>query len=451
MMKRATIPTVVLALVVVGLVARSGAGMATGGNSITSPDTDGWVGQWPSLALDALGNPVVSYYDAGDDDLKVLHCSNPNCTSGNSITSPDTGGDVGTYTSLALDASGNPVVSYYDASNDDLKVLHCSNPNCTSGNSITSPDTAGNVGRFTSLVLDTTGDPVVSYLDDTNDDLKVLHCDDPKCEGDEGGNTTSPDTGGNVGWYTSLALDASGNPVVGYSGNGELKVLHCGDPDCTSGNSISSLGTSFGWTSLALDALGNPVVSYWGYNDLKVLRCGNANCTTGNSITSPDAHWVGMCTSLALDASGNPVVSYGGAWFTGGMEPETRLKVLHCGDPNCAAGNSITRADKATDVAWYNTSLALDALGNPVVSYQDATNDDLKVLHCIDPNCLGVAPVGGIAAELPEVAGRSAEGAGAEAGGSGWSAGTYAAVAGGVAAMLALAAGAWYARRRWVR
>jgi len=59
--------------------------------------------------------------------------------------------------------------------------------------------------------------------------------------------------------------------------------------------------------------------------------------------------------------------------------------------------------------------------------------------------------VGGIA-ELPDFAGASADEARAPAGGSGWSAAAYAALAGGVATVvLTLGAGAWYARRRWLR
>ena len=96
---------------------------------------------------------VVSYYDGlPNRDLKVLHCNDVNCSGlDESITTPDSDGNVGRATSLALDANGYPVVSYSDVANRDLKVLHCNDPNCDGiGESITSPDGGFDVGRWTS-------------------------------------------------------------------------------------------------------------------------------------------------------------------------------------------------------------------------------------------------------------------------------------------------------------
>lgn len=224
---------------VLGVVIGPGPTSATAGNSITSPDSEGNVGEWPSLTFDNNGYPVVSYYDRTNGDLKVLHCGDPNCTSGHSITAPDTEGDAGECTSLALDASGYPVVAYRENGPDgDLKVLHCGDADCTSGNSVNSVDTGGSVGWHNSLVLDSNYYPVVSYYDRTSQNLKVLHCGDADCT--SGNSIASVDTTGYVvGWppQTSLALDASGNPVVSYydETNGDLKLLRCGDPNCLTG------------------------------------------------------------------------------------------------------------------------------------------------------------------------------------------------------------------------
>ncbi len=383
----------VVALAVLAALLWPKAGSAFGDQSITSPDTEGAVGTNSSLLLDASGYPVVSYYDTTNGDLKVLHCNDAGCSGGDeSIVSPETGGNVGQYTSLALDGSGYPVVSHYDATNANLGVLHCNDADCSGGDESSAyPDVSGVVGRYTSLELDNAGNPVVSYHDDTNGDLKVLHCNDANCSGGDE-SISSPDTGGVVGRYTSLALDSDGNPVVSYydDTNGDLKLLHCNDPDCLGGDeSITSPdtgGTVGEYTSLVLDGSGYPAVSYYdGTNvDLKLLHCNDPNCAGGDeNITSPDTDgYVGFYTSLALDAHGNPVVSYSDL-------SDYDLKVLHCNDSNCSGGGDSTTSPDTGGSVGQHTSLALDDSGHPVVSYYDASSADLKVLHCGDADCAG--------------------------------------------------------------
>ncbi len=132
------------------------------------------MGDFSSLAIGTDGLPVVSYRDGTTGDLKVLHCGDASCVAGNVTTPVDTSADpLGYDTSIAIGADGFPVVSYFDGATNDLKVLHCGNAACTSGNQAAALDTPGNVGRHTSIALGADGLPVVSYNDASSGDLKL--------------------------------------------------------------------------------------------------------------------------------------------------------------------------------------------------------------------------------------------------------------------------------------
>ncbi|MCB0080703.1 MAG: hypothetical protein KDE47_07235, partial [Caldilineaceae bacterium] len=287
---------------------------------IVTVDTDNVCAQL-SLALDAAGNPVISYLDAVNEDLKLLRCNDHRC-SGNdeSIQIVDSLDNVGWHSSLGLDAADNPVISYVDRSNLALKLVHCNDHSC-SGNdeSIQTLDRAGFVGEFASLRLDRAGYPVISYADTTNGDLKLIHCNDPNCSGDDE-SIQRIDSEGTVGAYSSLQLDANGYPVISYfdQTNFDLKLAHCNDVNCAGNDesiqTVDSTDEVGAFTSLILDQAGHPVISFYDTTNsaLKLAHCNDTDCRGNDeSIQTVDSSGaVGGHSSLALNAAGHPIISY---------------------------------------------------------------------------------------------------------------------------------------------
>ena len=68
-------------------------------------------------ALDSDGDPRISYYDITNTDLKYAAWDG----AGWAVTTVDSSGDVGYYTTLALDSAGRPRISYYDLTHGDQK------------------------------------------------------------------------------------------------------------------------------------------------------------------------------------------------------------------------------------------------------------------------------------------------------------------------------------------
>lgn len=254
-----------------------------GTSTLTTVDSTGSTGTYSSIAVGTDGFPVVSYHDLSNLDLKVAKCTNAACTGSATITTLDSTGTVGTYTSIAIGADGIPVISYYDVTNADLKVAKCANAACAGSATVTTIDSVGNVGWYTSIAIGSDAIPVVSYYDLSNGDLKVAKCINAACTGSA--TITTVDSAGTVGGVTSIAIGVEGNPVISYfdSANSALKIAKCANAACTGSAAISTLdsvglvGTE---TSIAIGVDGFPVVSYSDDTnfDLKVLKCSNAAC-----------------------------------------------------------------------------------------------------------------------------------------------------------------------------
>ena len=364
--------------------------------TITTVDSTGNAGVDSSLALDGSGNPRISYYRVDTGDLKYAWCDVNCANTGNwGAEAVDSAGDVGEYTSLALDAGGNPRISYYAFATGSLKYAWCDsgceNPGNWTNLAVAS---SSNMDGDTSLVLDGSGNPRISSHDSVNNNLQYTWC-DTACDNPGNWNSIAAASAGDVGLYTSLALDSSDNPRVSYYkyDTDDLNYAWC-DTGCDNPlnwNSITVAGTdNVGlYTSLALNSSNNPRISYQDGTslDLYYTWC-DAGCNDpGNwdRVAVDSLGTVGAHTSLALNSSGNPRISYYGndtlkyAWCDAGAG---------CNDP----GNWNTETvDSTADTVGEYTSLKLDSNDMPHISYYDLTNETLKYAYAADSDNDGIS------------------------------------------------------------
>jgi hypothetical protein len=190
--------------------------------------TKGAVGRYNSLQLDDAGWPHIAYYDSGYGDLMYAYKN----ASGWHFETVDSVGNVGGYASLALDELGQPNISYCQlstGSSTQCEKLKYAIKLSGEWHNQTIDQAGGptdKVGAYSSLAVE--GGPNyedmsqhISYYDATNDDLKYCWGTGAfwACE--------VVDSVGDVGRYGSLALAGSHPRIVymNYLGdtNGELK------------------------------------------------------------------------------------------------------------------------------------------------------------------------------------------------------------------------------------
>ena len=149
-----------------------------------------------SLALDGSGRPYISYGVLGWG-LKYASRSE----TGWQIEKVDNWGD--SYTSLALDEVAQPHISYYFGA---LKYAWYDGTDWH----IEGVDGGRYDGMYTSLALDGTGRPHISYYQPMDYNLKYAWHDGAVWQ------VETVESDGEVGEYTSLSMDGSVRPLLGY-------------------------------------------------------------------------------------------------------------------------------------------------------------------------------------------------------------------------------------------
>ena len=230
-------------------------------------------------------------------------------------------------------------------------------------------ETAGDVGRYSSIAFAPDGDPAISYGSNAdNGTLKFARLD---------GTVWSIESvqAGDSGADTSLAFGPDGHPAISYYYQGAGTTIgglgfarYNGSTwDISLVDTATSVGQS---SSLAFGPDGHPAISYFDeFNkDLKFARYNG----TAWVLTTVDAtNFVGNHTSLKFSPDGQPAISY----------QEYEVLPSYTGKLKFASfdGTDWSISILDTTNSGYHTSLAFDRDGEPAISCLNLSAQDVRV------------------------------------------------------------------------
>jgi hypothetical protein len=221
----------------------------------------------------------------------------------NTISVIDSEGDVGRYSSLGLDSLGSVHISYMDNSSGQRKLKYATN---STGNWIVETvDETDDVGSYTSLAIDSNNKVHISYYDSTNSNLKYAT--------NSTGNwiCSTIDSAEYVGRDSSIAVDSEDKVHISYLDFTNFNRLKYATNSTGSweDETIDTINNVWDYTSLAIDSSDDIYIAYLLHDVNNPLQYAT-NSTGSWEIETIDTNAGDGKISLKIDQLDNIHISY---------------------------------------------------------------------------------------------------------------------------------------------
>ena len=264
-------------------------------------------GEYSSIAVDSSGIAHVGYIDA--NSLELRHWRYNAGVGSIQVIDSETGlGGMNFFNSIQVDAAANPRISYFQWRAPDGSITGRLKYATLGGTAWSTGfvDTSAGRGKYNSLALDASGNPQIAYYDAAAGSLRLA------TRVALLWTTQVVDSIGDPGWLNSMAIDATGRPHLSYIAAIPLQIRYATRNGAVwSFQDVAGVGPfSNAWaTSLALDSSGNPHIAYYDAAATS-LRYASRSGATWTVQTVDLAGDVGGYCSLRMDTQNRPIISY---------------------------------------------------------------------------------------------------------------------------------------------
>ncbi|MFZ6026767.1 MAG: hypothetical protein ACOYYS_03545 [Chloroflexota bacterium] len=258
-------------------------------------------GQFTSLALDKNNNPHISYLNETSGMVKI------GMSTGGGWNLVDVAQARGTriYSSIAVDKNTTDTdadarISFFNADTGELKFARQTGANAWN---ISTVDTSTNMGAYNALAMDSSGNPHITFYDDTHDRLYYV-----RWAGTTWSTPSAIQNGG--GPYSDIAIGAGSVPHVAYYDYARECLRYATwatdhwfaeDVECDKKGKFASID---------MDNLNRPHIAYYDEKNGDLKWAYKDGGTWHVRFVDGTGEDVGQYSSIAIDSSNLPHFSY---------------------------------------------------------------------------------------------------------------------------------------------